>query len=130
MTFGQKIKTLRLEKNLSQQELAKLIGKRSRTITSYEIGASHPRTRKMYDKLAEVLEVNVNYLLADSEEFMFEVGEQFSRRGQMQAASILNQTRELFAGDTLSERDKIAFLTEMQKIFLESTRDARKNLNS
>ena len=74
--------------------------------------------------------MNVNYLLADSEEFMFEVGEQFSRRGQMQAASILNQTRELFAGDTLSERDKIAFLTEMQKIFLESTRDARKNLNS
>lgn len=113
MTFGEKIKKLRLEKNLSQQELAKLIGKSSRTITSYEIGASHPRTRELYDKLAEVLEVNVNYLLADGEDFMLEVGEQFSRRGQLQAASILNQTRELFAGGTLSERDQVAFLTEM-----------------
>ena len=83
MTFGEKIKKLRLEKNLSQQELAKLIGKSSRTITSYEIGASHPRTRELYDKLAEVLEVNVNYLLADGEEFMLEVGEQFGRRGQL-----------------------------------------------
>ena len=125
MTFGEKIKKLRLEKNLSQRELATLIGKSSRTITSYEIGASHPRTRELYDKLAEVLEVNVNYLLADGEEFMLEVGEQFGRRGQLQAASILNQTRELFAGGSLSERDQVAFLTEMQEIFLESKQDAR-----
>lgn len=126
MTFGEKIKRLRLEKNLSQQDLANLIGKSSRTVTAYEIGASHPRTRALYHKLAEVLEVNVNYLLTDGEDFMMEVGEQFGRRGQMQAAAILHQTKELFAGGTLSETDQLAFLTEMQEIFLDAKRSAQK----
>ena len=56
---------------------------------------------------------------------MSEVGSQYGRRGQVQAEAILNQTKELFAGGTLSDDDKVAFLTEMQMIFLDSKNVAR-----
>lgn len=65
------------------------------------------------------------YLMTEEDEFMAEVGEKFGRRSQVQAETILNQTRELFAGGTLPEYDEIAFLTEMQQIFLDSKKTAK-----
>ena len=80
----------------------------------------YPRKRTIYYTLAELFDVDVNYLLTENEEFMTQVGEQYGRRGQVQVEKILSQTKELFAGGTLSEADQIAFLTEMQQIFLDS----------
>lgn len=120
MNFGEKVKQLRTEKGWSQAELAKKIGKSQRTIVSYETGAAYPRKREVYSQLAELFQVNVNYLMTENEEFITGVGEKYGQRGQLQAAAILDQTRELFAGGALSERDQIAFLTEMQQIFLDS----------
>lgn len=125
MNFGEKVKQLRTEKGWSQAELGKQIGKSTRTIASYECGTSYPRKREVYTQLAELFDVDVNYLLTEEEDFMTEVGEKYGRRGQVQAETILSQTRELFAGGTLSEHDEIAFLTEMQQIFLDSKKTAR-----
>lgn len=125
MIFGEKVKQLRTQKGWSQAELAKRLGKSTRAIAAYESGSSYPRTRDVYRKLAELLDVNVNYLMTENEEFMAEVGEKYGSRGQVQAEAILNQTRELFAGGTLSEHDEIAFLTEMQQIFLDSKKTAK-----
>lgn len=126
MNFAEKVKQLRSQKGWSQEELGQKLGKSTRTIASYEGGKSYPRTRDVYAKLAEILGVDVNYLMTEDEEFMTEVGQKYGRRGQTQAEAILSQTRELFAGGTLSERDEIAFLTEMQQIFLDSKETARK----
>lgn len=125
MNFAEKVKQLRTARGWSQEELGQKLGKSKRTIISYEKGDSYPRTREVYAKLAEILEVDVNYLLTEEAEFLTDVGEAYGRRGQLQAESILSQTRELFAGGALSERDEIAFLTEMQKIFLDSKQTAR-----
>ncbi len=125
MNFGEKVKQLRTEKGWTQAELSRKIGKSSRTIASYECGTSYPRKREVYIQLAELFEVPVNYLMTEEDEFMAEVGEKFGRRGQIQAETILSQTRELFAGGTLSEHDEIAFLTEMQQIFLDSKKTAK-----
>lgn len=125
MNFGEKVRQLRTERGWSQAELGKKIGKTQRTIVGYETGASYPRKREVYSQLADIFDVDINYLLTENEEFMTEVGSQFGRRGQLQARSILSQTRELFAGGSLSETDEIAFLTEMQQIFLDSKKIAR-----
>lgn len=125
MNFAEKVRQLRTAKGWSQEELGRQLGKSKRTIVSYEKGDSYPRTREVYNKLAEILEVDVNYLLTEETEFLTDVGAEYGRRGQLQAEAILSQTRELFAGGTLSERDEIAFLTEMQKIFLDSKETAR-----
>lgn len=126
MKFGEKVKELRAKKGLSQTELAKLVGTSTRTIAAYEGCNSYPRNQQMYSKLAEVFEVNVDYLRTESDAFITEAGEQYGRRGQLQAEEILAQTAQLFAGGTLSEEDETAFLMDMQKIYWDSKQRAKK----
>ncbi len=126
MTFGEKVKQLRTEKGLSQEALAKLMGLSKRTIANYETGNIYPRQQSSYKKLADILEVDVNYLRTENEVFMTEVSEKYGRRGQMQAADIINQTQQLFAGGSLSDEDEMAFVMEIQRIFLDSKDKAKK----
>ena len=126
MTFGEKIKTLRNEKGWSQDELAKKLGVNRRAISCYENGTSYPRTMERYQQLAELFGVEVNYLRTENEVFMEEVGSQYGRRGILQAKDILEQTAQLFAGGSLSDEDQLAFMTEMQQLYLDSKQRAKK----
>lgn len=126
MKFGEKVKELRSKKNMSQPELAKLLGVSTRTIAAYESCNSYPRRQEMYDKLAEILGVSVDYLRTENDAFLTEAAEQFGRRGQLQAQEILEQTAQLFAGGFLSDDDELNFQMEMQKIFFDSKMRAKK----
>ena len=126
MKFGEKVKELRAKKELSQPALAKLLGVSTRTIAAYESCTSYPRRKEMYDKLAEIFDVSVDYLRTENEEFITDAKERFGSRGEAQAKSILEQTQQLFAGGSLSEDDEIAFLREMQRIYLDSKERAKK----
>ena len=126
MTFGEKIKTLRNENGWSQDELAKKLGVNRRAISFYENGTSYPRTMERYQQLAEIFGVEVNYLRTENEVFMEEVGAQYGRRGILQAKDILEQTAQLFAGGSLSDEDQLAFMTEMQQLYLDSKQRAKK----
>ena len=88
--------------------------------------ASYPRYKKTYDALAAALGVDVNYLRTEDEEFLEDVGQQFGTRGQRQAEAILNEARQLFAGGELSDDDQLAFLMEMQQLFIDSKQRAKK----
>lgn len=126
MKFGEKVKELRAKKGLSQNDLAKLVNTSTRTIAAYEGCNTYPRNQEMYSKLAEIFEVSVDYLRTESDSFITEAGEQYGRRGQMQAREILEQTAQLFAGGTLSEEDATAFLMDMQQIYWDSKARAKK----
>ena len=60
MTFGERIRELRTQKGLTQPQLADSIGVSVRTVKSYELGTSLPKTRETYQKLAEFFDVNIN----------------------------------------------------------------------
>ena len=126
MKFGEKVKKLRKELKLSQSDLAAKIGVSARSVAAYEAGTSYPRYKETYEALAAALGVDVNYLRTEEEEFLEEVGQQFGSRGQRQATAILSEARELFAGGELSDEDKLAFLTEMQQLFLDSKQRAKR----
>ena len=126
MTFGEKIKDLRAQKGISQPELGKRVNVSTRTIASYEAGKSYPKSREVYDRLAEVLGVDVNYLKTENEEFMTEVATQYGTRGVQQAQRILEETKKMFAGGSLSEDDEIAFMMEMQRLYLDAKKRAKK----
>lgn len=126
MTFGEKLKALRREHGLSQPALAQAIGVSVRTIASYEAGRSYPKVRDVYNRLAGVFGVDVNYLKTENEEFFTEVGEAYGLRGQMQARNILEQSAKLLAGGELSEEDADAFMLEMNRLFWDSKERARK----
>ena len=126
MKFGEKVKKLRKDMNLTQEQLGAKIGVSGRSVGSYEDGTSYPRYRKTYTALAQVFGVDEDYLRSENEIYMETVGQMYGTRGQRQANAILTEARRLFAGGDLSEDEKLAFLTEMQELFLDSKRRAQK----
>lgn len=65
MVFAEILKRLRQERNLSQQELADLIGVHVRQISKYEMGTSLP-TLERIRRMAEVLDVSADELVFGS----------------------------------------------------------------
>ena len=125
MKFGDKVRIQRLRKRMSQEELAKEVGISPRTVFAYEQGATYPRRREIYKKLADFFEVDINYLLTEDEEFITEVYEKYGSRSVKQAQDILEQASAMFAGGELSEDDQLAFVHEIQRLYLDSKERAR-----
>ena len=125
MKFGEKVREQRKKMGLLQEDVAKAVGITKRTLANYEGGKSHPQDRSIYYKLADFFMVDVNYLLTENEEFLALTAETYGKRGQAQADAILQQAAALFAGGELSETDQLAFLHNMQALFLESKEIAR-----
>ncbi len=126
MNFGEKVKDLREKQNMTQAQLAKAVNMSLRTIASYENSGVYPRTQSVYEKLAEVLKCNVNYLKTEEAEFVTEAATKYGSRGQAQAQQIVEQTAALFAGGDLSDDDKLAFMREINTIFFDSKDRAKK----
>ncbi|NCB52252.1 MAG: XRE family transcriptional regulator [Clostridia bacterium] len=126
MKFGEKLADARKTARLTQEELAKILGLSKRTIINYEVKGLYPRNRDIYYKIAEVLRVEPNYLLTEDEEFIMTAGDQYGPGGAKGAQQLLEQTAALFAGGELSEDDKLAFLTEIQQLYLDSKARAKK----
>lgn len=126
MTFGEKIKTLRKEKGLNQTQLAQAVGVSLRTIRGWEIEGRYPKQHAIYQKLADVLNCDLTYLMTENESFITQASEQFGSRGAMQALQILDQVNALFAGGELSDEDKTAFMDEVQTLYLDSKKRAKK----
>jgi len=126
MKFADKLIQSRTDAGLTQAELAKAIDVSLRTITNYETGNRYPKKREVYGKLAQVLNVDINYLLTENEEFITEATEKYGSRGAAQAQEVLEQAKALFAGGDLSEDDQLAFLHELQGLYLESKEHAKK----
>lgn len=111
MKFCEKVKKARNNANMTQDEFAKAIGVSLRTITNYETGERFPKKRQTYYKMAEVLKVDVNYLLTDDEEFLLEAEARYGSKGAKQAKALVAEVSGLFAGGELADED----LDEMMK---------------
>ena len=121
MTFGEKVKNLRKNRGLNQTQLADAVGVSLRTVRGWEIEGRYPKKHDLYQKLADILSCDISYLMTEEEAFITEASEQFGNRGAKQAQQILEQ-----AGGELSEEDKTAFMDEIQSLYLDSTRRAKK----
>lgn len=126
MTFGEKVQNLRKAKNMSQTQLANAIGVALRTVRGWEIEGRYPKQVEFYQRLADVLECDVSYLTSEGESFITEATEQYGARGAKQAQLILEQAAAMFAGGELSDEDKIAFMDEIQSLYLDSKKRAKK----
>ena len=126
MTFGEKIKNLRKAKNLNQTQLANAIGVSLRTIRGWEIEGRYPKQHELYQKLADILGCDVSYLMTEDVSFVTEATDQYGSRGAKQAQQILEQAAAMFAGGELSDDDKTAFMDEIQMLYLDSKKRAKK----
>lgn len=66
MTFGERLRELRKEKGVTQQQLSKVINICDRVIGYYETDARFPKDSKILIKLADYFNVSVDYLIGRS----------------------------------------------------------------
>lgn len=62
MELAEKLKKLRIQKKLTQEEVAKAIGISRQAYNAYEQNGARPRKKETYIKLAKLLECDVEYL--------------------------------------------------------------------
>ena len=67
MTFGERLRQLREERNLTQKAIAGIIGISPRMVSFYESGAHFPREEGTLLKLAQFFGVSTDYLLGYSD---------------------------------------------------------------
>ncbi len=65
MSIGSKIADARKKQNLTQEQLAELLGVTRQSVSRWESGTVYPEMDKII-KLAEILNVNCDYLLKDN----------------------------------------------------------------
>ena len=62
MEFSKRLKNLRIEKGLSQEELAKMLDVSRTSITNYELGRNEASTQVL-NKLSKIFNCSIDYLL-------------------------------------------------------------------
>lgn len=66
MEFSKRLKNLRTEKNISQEELAKLLNVSRTSVTNYELGRNEA-SAQVLNKLSEIFNCSIDYLLGKSD---------------------------------------------------------------
>ncbi|MDO4265336.1 MAG: helix-turn-helix transcriptional regulator [Eubacteriales bacterium] len=126
MTFGEKVKQERKKLNLSQDELAAKASVSRRTVTSWETDKALPRTRKVYETLADVLQVPAAYLINEDDAFLIDAGEQFGYRGKKGAEKLMAEITGLFAGGEMADEDMDALMFAVQQAYVDAKRKNKK----
>lgn len=105
MKFSEKVRKLRKEKKINQETLANLLGVSKRTVQNYEISDMYPKKREIYYKLAEIFEVDVNYLLTENEELLINAYEKGGTVAMREVDKLINKVCALFAGGNMPSED-------------------------
>lgn len=115
MNFGEKIKFCRKELGMTQEELSEKSGVCRKSISQFENGITLPKSKSTYSLLANALEVDVSYLLGDTDAFFETVEEKYGIEGREQAEQLVSEAGALFAGGTMSEADWKGFILAIQQ---------------
>ena len=109
MTIGNKIRSLREEKGMTQQELANKIGKSRAAVGKYEIGSRLPDNSTLH-AICDYFETSTDYLLGRSD---------FRRITPASLEDCLSERYDsTFRGKLLSLREKSALLKIIDTIFI------------
>ena len=111
-SYGERLMRARKEKELSREELGKLCGITGRTIQNYELGHVTPNRIDVSQRLADVLDISVDYLIYGEKE-----GTELTEEDKKE---ILAHASALFAGGKLSDEEQLAFIYELQTLYMKA----------
>lgn len=111
-SYGERLMRARKKKELTREELGKLCGITGRTIQNYELGHVTPNRIDVSQRLADVLDISVDYLIYGEKEET-ELTEEDKRE-------ILAHASALFAGGKLSDDEQLAFIYELQTLYMKA----------
>ena len=134
MTLGEKIKTARKAKGLTQVQLAEKINVSIRTVKAYENNEQQPRQGNLY-MLARVLRVSIKYLTDETcvdptedlekDGYIIQARELHGTRGAHDVQELLDDNAALFAGGELSDCEKDMFFQTIMEMYLDSKKQAK-----
>ena len=101
-TFSERLKALRKEAGLTQQELANAAGVTLRTIQNYEHGERRPGNMLAVQKIAEALNTTTDSLLGVRELVVLEGYERGGARAARDIDALVSDISAMFAGGELS----------------------------
>lgn len=90
MTFSERLKKIREQKGLTQEQLAQRSGLSRRMIQKYESGVARPRFDAS-EKIASTLEVPVSELLGENGTLVAQAAEKYGSRGAKQAEELMSE---------------------------------------
>ena len=138
MTFSEKIRSSREMLEISQTELAELVGVSRRTIVAYEAGEANAR-KSTIAKLARVLKVSTKFLsdencndpLADIDQdpYVEQARELYGNVGARDMEALLRDNAALFAGGELSQEQKDAFFQAVMTAYVTCKEEASKKFS-
>ena len=111
-SYGERLMRARKKKELSREELGKLCGITGRTIQNYELGHVTPNRIDVSQRLADVLDISVDYLIYGEKE-----GTELTEEDKKE---ILAHASALFAGGKLSDEEQLAFIYELQTLYMKA----------
>ena len=123
MLFGEKLRTLRLQKKMTQQELAKKAGLGLNTISNYEKGNTYPKRREIYTTLGSILGVSADELHNENDDFLADARERYGYKGKKQAEQLVQEMGGLFAGGELSDDDLDGVMQTLQEYYWKAKKD-------
>lgn len=126
MTFADKLRALRKEKDITQDEVAKAIKISRGSYLYYEKGDRMPRNHETYEKLAKFFKVDVSYLFGNDEIFVETATEKYGGVGRKQAIALVNDLKGMFAGGKLSDEDRDAVMLAIQDAYWEAKKISTK----
>ena len=111
-SYGERLMRARKKKELTREELGKLCGITGRTIQNYELGHVTPNRIDVSQRLADVLDISVDYLIYGEKEE--------TELTEEEKKEILAHASALFAGGKLSDDEQLAFIYELQTLYMKA----------
>lgn|SRR5574344_218277 len=124
MNFSDKLKKLRSQSNLTQNDFAKKIGVSLRTYKAYELGERRPRKHDIYLKIADIYDLDLNSLITDGEDL-----KNLSpiENDDKDTDTIIKEMLGLFSGGKLDLEDKKAVLDSLEEAYYIAKMKEEKN---
>lgn len=124
MAFSENLRRLRIERELTQEDLAKKSGVSARMIQNYEIGTSQPRMGTA-EKLAAALEISINDLLGVEGMAAAEIGAAHGARAERNFMKYAKEFSAMMAGGEIPEEDRTAAFLMIASAYNQATEIAK-----
>jgi len=134
-TFADKVRENRRLTNLTQEELACLIGVSKRSVAAYETGSARPR-RAVMARLSDALHVSPEYLLRDdiddplygsaSSPYIEDARRRYGAKAAREVEFLLERNSAFFAGGEISQEAKDSYFEAVMKAYLLCKEEAKK----
>ena len=123
--FGDKLKTLRMDRSLTQVKIAETIGVSLRAYWNYEAGRMYPKKIDTYGKLAKLFNVTADYLLLDEARNSDDTQDLARKMAIKDANRLVVEISGLLESEKLSKDEKKDVMLELYRLYWEARKKSK-----